>query len=500
MQRLPLLLVLALVAALPGGSLRADGFKVSIANGDRVRGTIDPAFQVDTFRLDIPSGAQLSVTAKAKSTSRYRHPPSVRLRLLGPSLTDVGGDALQNTPKRARIKKFVADDTGEYALELRGDDFDVGDYTFRARFKYTKRLKIPDVAPGALGVTVKFSAPGGTVLKAIVKPQGRSGARPRIRKISLDAPGAEAIVAPEVGTVTTARHVVDDVLLRDTADYAIELRDAAVSLEPVTLVLKMKPPRLSRRKVSLTEGDLGALPDDVEIVATVLGKTTGTYAAARNPRDADAARASVSVPAGVLDDGAPIVLGLAPEFAAPAGTGLLPVGRPIYVGPDVLDLPQLATGTAGFDVAAMGGDSSTLRVVHRDPSFTLSVLSRQAISVDDGTETVSFPLGRSGAFGAFRLWPAPDLVTLNPFIGGGQGGFPISIFGSGLRPGVLDDGDPIMEILLDDVVVDVTITQVTDLFITFIAPAHLIGDVTFSVRDRETGLSGRLPTGSFEYR
>ena len=69
------LLVLALASApvLVGVavSARAD-LEVTLRNGDRVRGTIFPASEQETFAIELPQGARLNATASPKKTASRR--------------------------------------------------------------------------------------------------------------------------------------------------------------------------------------------------------------------------------------------------------------------------------------------------------------------------------------------------------------------------------------------------------------------------------------------
>ena len=57
-------LVLALLG-LGAGAARS-GVDVGVANGDKVSGTLQPAGERETLRVDLPRGALLSVAAKGK--------------------------------------------------------------------------------------------------------------------------------------------------------------------------------------------------------------------------------------------------------------------------------------------------------------------------------------------------------------------------------------------------------------------------------------------------
>jgi hypothetical protein len=94
--------------------------------------------------------------------------------------------------------------------------------------------------------------------------------------------------------------------------------------------------------------------------------------------------------------------------------------------------------------------------------------------------------------GAFRRVPPPQVTSIDPTVGSSAGGFPITITGTGFRPGrmgILLDGDP----------VPVLPTETTEGSITFIAPPRAPGFVIFGVEDLDSQLFANLGIGSFEY-
>jgi hypothetical protein len=100
------------------------------------------------------------------------------------------------------------------------------------------------------------------------------------------------------------------------------------------------------------------------------------------------------------------------------------------------------------------------------------------------------------AAGAFEIIPPPTLTSIDPRVGSFAGGYPATIYGSGL----LKLADP--EICIDAFAntTGAEILEVTDSSITFKMPTYgTAGKVRFGVVDQSNGVGALLPPDSFEF-
>lgn len=123
---------------------------VAIANGDKVSGTLNPAGEVETFRVDVPRGAVFKVKVKGRPAARKEPKPAVGLRLFDPGGDQVGADAVKQGRTGATLKGYAAQETGTYRIEVVGDGQVRGDYKLVVKWSSPRRFRFPlDDAPGA---------------------------------------------------------------------------------------------------------------------------------------------------------------------------------------------------------------------------------------------------------------------------------------------------------------------------------------------------------------
>ncbi len=471
---------------------------VGVRNGDKIRATIFPESEVETYRVDLPRGAVLSVSGKPKKTGDRRFPPDLRMRLLDPVGRDITGDHLRVRGKRTTLTGFEAPTTGRYAIEVRGDGFDVGDYllsvTWRAPRK-VKRKRI-DLDGGATTDLVDVVADADSTLKIQVVASRKSAVLPRVVEVVRLPSGGESdetvVREYSVPSKLAKKHKVD-ATVRTTGEFRIRAADGIAGGGQVDVKVTVRP-GVAKRSVRLTDAEVGTVPLGTSILSTVLLDAAGGVTAG------DSAR--VEVPLGGLSRLTTVRVGLGPAFDGPPGTGLLPAGPGVFVGPEFLEFDRLADIVVPFDPDAFdGAPLSEMRVVRIDAAGLHTVLAAGAVIVDEATSTARVPIGRGGRYAAFHLVPPPAPTSLTPFAGDLVGGYPITLGGSGFRD--LRDavtGASLLAILLDGQPVAVQITAVTPTLLTFTAPPHAAGRVTFGVRDPETGLVGTLPPTTFLYR
>ncbi len=492
---------LGLGVAAPCGVARAQDIDVYIENGDKVTGTVNPPGEVETFRFVVPEGAVLDVSAKPKTHRERRFPPTLFVRVVNANGVDAAPGLFQPKGKGTRLADFVVPATGEYAIEVRGDGFDRGDYQLKLKWKTPKSAKEKGLDLSG-GGAVTFTADAGSLLAFTAKRSKRSTAlvaAARLVFVPDFGPEVEQFVFDPAGPGKA--HKERDLPLRTTGRYRLEVVDLGAGGGTADVVLKLKPASQAKRKIGIRDEDLGGFPEGVTLFASAIADARGVTASDPESANQTAARSSLTVGPGVLRDTEAVFIGLAPEFAGPALSGLLPAGPAVYAGPDGLEYPDLVRIVFPFDLSAFDGDTSTLRVVRRDASGTPTVTSLTGLIIDAVEETVSVQFGKGGTFAAFRLVPSPVASSVFPFRGDSRGEFyEITIFGTGFRDVLDGDGEHVLKLVKDGVVLDAEPRSVDAISVTFLAPGHVgAGRVTFGVLDTETGLVANLPTNSFEY-
>ncbi len=490
MRRPVLLCVLA--ALVPAAVALAD-LTVTVRNRDRVTASLVPPREVERYRLDVPAGARLRAVASPRPTADRRRPPDLRMRVLDPIGYDRTGSAVKLRNGAARLSGFVAESTGLYTFEVRGDGVSVGDYTFSARWTAASHRKQKAVPLSAAPTDVRFSAVAGSGVFLSARATKGSATRPYIAELVRELPGGGTTVvktfSPPGGSLQAA---VVKMRVDETGDYSFRVVTVENADGPADLGLRVDPERVRRRRLRATDAVLPAPPAGVVITETVFVEQAGGATAESGPRFALAADAVLRATA--------VEFGTAPAFDGPPLSGLLPAGAPVFVGPEALQYGRLSDVFVPYDTTLFGADTSSLRVVRRDASGQLTVLDAGSLVPDAADGTVKARIGRGGTYGAFRLVPAPQPTSITPFYGPAAGGTTVSIAGTGFRTERDGTGAFVVEVLVDGVASGAAVVGVTPTFVTFVTPPHAAGDVTFAVRDRETALSGALAVGSFEYQ
>lgn len=464
---------------------------VTLRNGDRVTGTIDPEAEVETYRFDLPRGAKLKVTAKGRKTRPRPDPPKVRLRLLDRFGRDISGDHVKTVSGGAKIRGFVAPESGEYAVEVRGDGFREGDYTLSLAWKTPKKLKFKNIDTSEGLQQLDFGADEGAEVLVKAKARKRSPSRPVVfQLLRVEAGGTTTVKTFTFPTDPQKTHEVQADIPK-TGDHRLIVRDGGGAGGPTDVAVKVKTVK-GRRDVDVTDDELEATPAGFEIASTILVDESG----GATPDDVPA----LTIPRNAVTRLRPIQLGEGAPFDGPAGSGLLPLGDAAYVGPERVQFDRLVGIVLPYDPDLLPEGPSALRVVRLESTGLHTVLDAQSVVADEQAETASCPIGRGGLYGAFRLVPPPNPTSVTPFSGSASGVFPMTIGGSAFRDARDGNGDLYLKITLDGEVVNVLITHVSPTLVGFVAPPHTAGRVTFGILDSETGVQRDLPVNSFEYR
>jgi len=432
-------LVLAGLSALPA---RGD-LDVTLRNGDIVRGTLEPATEVETFHIDLPRGARLKVVAKGRKTSARPRPPVVRLRLTDRYGVTVPGDVARNGRSSAKISGYDVPASASYAVEVRGDGFALGDYSLSVRWKTPRKYRWRDRDTSQGFQNLDFGADAGAAVVFTAKAAKGSVAKPVVTQLVRLDGATEIPVKTYTFPLDPGPVFVGEATIRDTGDHRLKLRDGG-------------------------------------------GASAGSTA--------------VTVPPDAVERLTPVQLALGAPFDGPPASGLLPIGDGVFVGPERLEFGRLVNVVLPFDLAKLPEGTGALRVVRRESTGLFTVLDAGALVIDAAGGRVTAPVPGGGSYGAFRLVPPPKPTSVTPFGGAVAGGYTITLGGSDFRDARDEHGDRWLAVTLDGEVVNVTVTSVSPTLVAFTAPSHVYGKVTWGVLDRETGVQGQLPSESFEYR
>lgn len=391
-------------AALAGVDLR-------IGNGDKVTGTLNPAGEVEVLRVFLPEGASLSVSAKGKKAKGRAAVAAVSI-----SVRDAADAELTSTAtgKSAKVKNLVVPATAEYRILVRGDGVTVGDYEAVVKWKDPKSAALDgDVTLG--DATLQFAA--GAAASATFKAKAAKGslAQPQIYRVSkIATAGDVALPAPPPPAKS---HTVKKLLLPETDDYTVHVRDVGGQGGAVQVTAKLKQAKGTKRKLSVTADDVGANPGGGDVaIGALLGTAGGTFTL--DSTDAGEVKgAGIDVPAGALSGVTLLVIGTSPAVP-PTDASLAGSGASVFFGPSGQTFAQDVTVTIPFDVGPFAGDFSTLRIVQREADGTLSVVDPQTYVINAAQGTVSFPTRHFTSFRAFApsggpLPPLPSRQDLN---------------------------------------------------------------------------------------
>lgn len=416
-------------AAIAPGLLLAD-VDLGIRSGDSVKGTFSPGDEEESFAIDVPTGARLTVKSKA---AKRGAPPRLTLRGPDDGVVVVG---LEKGTK-STLAGFVVATGGPHRVVMTSrDGVTVGDYQFTCAWKpqrtFTGILALPG---GAEERTLRFGADAGAAVTFDVKAAKGSGALPRIVRVvgadaySLDLGSAEAHAASDrEGPVVLPRG----------GEYEVVV-DGAGAAGDVVVRISVRPPKGSKRKIDVSSRALGAAsgPASGVAVGKVIGGEGGSVAVpdlGLGGGPGDISGSAVTIPKGALPAGTAIFVGTAPGIDPKDGAS--PLGPAVTFGPDGTKFgtkaaPADAKITIPIDLSLVGGDTTQVTVYTRNAKGKVSpVPGPYDFSVDG---FVSFPTSHFSAYQASAVLPGDPTSSLQTLVGGLGGGAPADVataFGS----------------------------------------------------------------------
>ena len=283
---------------------------LQLRNGDRLAGTLLPAFERETFRFACPEGAKISVSVQG----------SASLREVGATLFDPDGLPLGGSSgRRARLRTAAGAAAGSHRVEVVvPDGVETGDYALRIRWKSPRAFAASMLLEGDGLGSLRFSADAGARVDFSVAPARGSGAAPSFVRVVADS---GAITALEPGRAETF-------LVPETGSYAVEFENTLPATGDVRVRARVRPARAGTRRLSATTAQI---PVGTDIRASaVIGPEGGVLAA---PPVGALPNATLTVPQGALGMDVVVVLGAVNDLTPPVPSRSTRATAGVFVGP-----------------------------------------------------------------------------------------------------------------------------------------------------------------------
>lgn len=402
---------LASVLVLAARAPAADGVDLEIRSGDQVTGTLDPASSVEVFRIALPSGAKLTVKAKA---AKRGAPTRLELRDPMDGLSALGAES--GTKTTLTVPTVPSGGLHRILVTSR-DGVTTGDYSFSCKWVTPKSVARPLSLPDPGTETVfSFGADGGSIATIDVAAAKGSAALPRLLRIRAPDGGTEDLGS---GDAAAAKDRAAGVPLRQSGDYLVFL-DHAGAAGAVTAKVTIRPPKGSKRKIDVTSRRIGG---DGIAIGRVLGSEGGVVTVPELGLGGgldDISGSSVEIPAQALPAGTAIFVGTATDVD-PKGSEQ-DLGPSVTFGPDGTKFGDAVTITIPVDLSAVGGDTTQVVVFTRDASGKVKPVPPP---YDFGTPGyVSFPSTHFSAYQAAKDLPDEFPATSSLFTVANVGGVP----------------------------------------------------------------------------
>ncbi|MCG3134096.1 MAG: hypothetical protein HMLKMBBP_01382 [Planctomycetes bacterium] len=364
-----------------------------LGNGDKVTGEIAPQAEVETYRFRVPQGAKFTVQIKAKAGF------VVAGTLTGPSggMTNLGPDTA------VKLAGVVSAETGEYVLDVRAGGPAGGKY----------KLSVKWTNPAATTETVTLGGGDRTVTRP-VEFAGRatvtvtSPAAGTVRgRLAEWARGDDTVGTFDPGPADAPKHVVTTGQAAFTDDYVFRIANAGSGAGDVTVQVRPRAPKPSRRKLDLTDANLANEGDGSSLVGDLIGPGGGNVGVDDPLSPVDGA--GVSVPPGSVQFPTPFVIGSGVEILPP-DPNQQGAGPTVFFGPEGQNFSQPVLVTIPFDPLAVGGDPAKLQIFTRDAQGNVTLVP-PPYEIDAVAGTVSFPASHFSSFRALARSSSPADLT-----------------------------------------------------------------------------------------
>jgi hypothetical protein len=238
--------LLTAVALLVAGAVLTDAFATAISPGDRVRSLLIAPGDEGVFTFEAGSGDQLSAKVKAGKAGDLLPDPV----LVGPDEVerDLAGFLVSGGGK-AQLRGYVLDQTGTWALLVRGEAGTSGPYDLATKLKPLKGAKYPgrNLGPGG-SADYLFAARSGTVVRVKVKVRTDGGS---VEPLALLDPSMNPVPGFDSGLVEAKGGFKGEITIAGQfGDYRLRLGGAPVPTE-YDITWKVRHPRTAREKLDL---------------------------------------------------------------------------------------------------------------------------------------------------------------------------------------------------------------------------------------------------------
>lgn len=396
--------VLAAGLALFGARKPADGdLDVELILGGRVVSRIDPADEVETFRVALAAGASVSATATPS-----RGFPALTLRLLDAA----GAELAVGTPKKAasQLKGFVVQTSAVYALQVRGSGSDVNDYTLALSWKTPRTKKTTVASEAAATASVAFVADAGAKANLTVAAARRSGALPQIVRARHAESGA--VIEFAAPARPKKSHSVKSVRLPATGDWTFEFRNRGATGDVVASAVVRQP--APGRKPLKPPAPPDVPPEAVEATSVVVGSSGGVLTPRPAPDGTPSAveGARLDVPRGAVTGTTVLQIGEGADVTPP-DPELGPAGRALFLGPDGFEFRNGPTvkATLTFDPASFADGTEFLRVLEQSGTSEASVVPTSGYAIDASLGRVTFPVKHFSRYQVVRALRETKLLA-----------------------------------------------------------------------------------------
>lgn len=377
---------------------------VTIGNNTVVDAQIDPADEVETYRITVAAGSKVSVSAKAKPEKKAT-PVDLSMVVLDAADQVVATGTKKG--KTVKVKGFVPTETGTYRVVVTGDGATTGAYQLKAKWKAPKKVK-DEVQVGIDGVTFPFSAAPGSEATFKVKAGKGSAALPRLGGVS-STDDVYKFAAFEDAKEGSKSHKQKKVPLGSQRDYELTIENVGAD-GSVKVDVKLKSPKVSKTTVDVRDPQIGG----GSAPGASGGKPATAFGGVIGPEGGSAqvdpvlggviGGTGIEVPAGAVSTPVAITFGEAVNGLPPPDGDTSGAGPTIFFGPAGLEFGIPATVTIPFDVEALAGGLEGIEIYARDEDGTVSLIP-QPYDFDLEAGTCSFPASHFTSFRAFDRAP-----------------------------------------------------------------------------------------------
>ncbi len=377
----------------PGGNT-IDTVNVEVSGRDTVSGSIRPAEERESYLIDLPRGATLKATAKPTSDEA----PIPILDVLDPDLAVI---TRSPAAKRVKVGAIVAAMSGPYRVRICGDGERDGDFQLKIRAKMPKSWSAAattDLAPEAEDGS-SFGAGAGAVARFTLSATGKSDFTPQILVVTGPDEFTFAIAVP---LKQSSRHVVKDVVLPASGEYAVRFKNAGAGAGRWKLKITLKTPKARKSSLDLTDDALaGQFAGEQAVFARTIDALGGDVSPP--PSHELLGGISIDVPPGAIT--APTLILISESEPFFVDDDLTEGGATFEFGPDGLSFAEDAIVTLPFDTQAYDDPNTEVSVALRDAETGEVQVVTGVVDVDAGT--ITFPTSHFSRFQPASPRPRP---------------------------------------------------------------------------------------------